>query len=385
MKINRTLAIAVLSLSLVTGGTLALAPATSAAQIVVAQSQTETPVLAEPAEEAFTATPSAPGALTIKADPQTRVTFKAKGQEAKAVKTDKDGLVQVKKLTPGLTYTLTTKIDNTTTRITATPESNVNPVNSLRVLTTEIPGQLELTWQHPKTSAEGKVVFTVTAQPVNSSAEAIQTQTANTEIVITGLDLDTRFEFSVTATNTISSATPTMALMTKSLNDIQDKDLQKAPATPVQTEATPAKPVPVMPSVPTTRTIYVCPDTFSEAGGLCEKTMNYTYTSQDYTFHNESRTESCAGSDCPYSQYMDMGYSGSAPHCPNGGTLYGTTCMAWSTSSRSINVSVKDAAPNGFTDNGSTWTKKDALPAGYTDNGTNWVSSSAKVAREVPA
>jgi hypothetical protein len=59
--------------------------------------------------------------------------------------------------------------------------------------------------------------------------------------------------------------------------------------------------------------------------------------------------------------------------------------MAWSTSSRSINVSVKDAAPNGFTDNGSTWTKKDALPAGYADNGTNWVSSSAKVAREVPA
>jgi hypothetical protein len=203
--------------------------------------------------------------------------------------------------------------------------------------------------------------------------------------VITGLDLDTRFEFSVTATNTISSATPTMALMTKSLNDIQDKDLQTEPATRVQTEVTPAKPVPVMPSVPTTRTIYVCPDTFSEAGGLCEKTMNYTYTSQDYTFHNESRTESCTGSDCPYSQYMDMGYSGSAPHCPNGGTLYGTTCMAWSTSSRSINVSVKDAAPNGFTDNGSTWTKKDALPAGYTDNGTNWVSSSAKVAREVPA
>ncbi len=380
MKINRSLLAAVLTatltLSLAAGSALATAPAGAAAQIVVAQSETETQALTQAPKETFTATPSSAGALTITAEPNSLVTLKAKGLKAKSVTTNMAGLAQVKQLTPGLTYTLTTKIDNATKRITATPESTVTPVNSLRVLTTEIPGQLELTWAHANTPAQGNVSFTVTAQPLNSPAEAIGAQTASTEIVFTDLDLKTRFEFSVTASNTISRAIPTSAVMTKSLNDLEGTE-----------QPTPTKPqaAAVTPSGPSTRTIYVCPDTFSEVGGLCEKTMAYTYTNLDYTFHNETRTESCAGPDCPNSQYMDMGYSGSAPHCPNGGTLYGTTCMAWSTSSRTVNVSVKDATPAGFTDTGSDWTKKGALPAGYTDNGTNWVSTTAKVPQVVPA
>ena len=43
MKINHILMTAILSLSLVTGATMAVAPATSATQIIVAQSPTETP------------------------------------------------------------------------------------------------------------------------------------------------------------------------------------------------------------------------------------------------------------------------------------------------------------------------------------------------------
>ncbi len=386
MKINRSLLAGVLratlTLSLAAGSALATAPAGAAAQIVVAQSETETQALTQAPKETFTATPSSAGALTITAEPNSLVTLKAKGIKAKSVTTNMAGLAQVKQLTPGLTYTLTTKIDNTTKRITATPESTVTPVNSLRVLTTEIPGQLELTWLHANTPAQGDVSFTVTAQPLNSPAEAIGAQTASTEIVFTDLDLKTRFEFSVTASNTISRAIPTSAVMTKSLNDLEGTE-QPTPTKPQAAAVTPN--APSTPSGPSTRTIYVCPDTFSEVGGLCEKTMAYTYTNLDYTFHNETRTESCAGPDCPNSQYMDMGYSGSAPHCPNGGTLYGTTCMAWSTSSRTVNVSVKDATPAGFTDTGSDWTKKGALPAGYTDNGTNWVSTTAKVPQVVPA
>jgi len=385
MEINRILASAVLSLSLITGGTLAAAPATSAAQIVVAQSVTQALASTPTPAPAFSATPTAIGALTIKTGPQSRVTYKAKGQKAKAVTTNKAGLAQVKNLTPGASYTLTTKIGNSTKSITAVPEGPVVAANSLRVLTTEIPGQLQLTWQHANTPAQGAVSFTVTAQPVNSAAEAIQGKTTGSEMVLTDLDLDSRFEFSVTATNTIGSATPTMALMTKSLNDLQGKAVVTTPVKPAASPVAPPAPAPVTPSGPSTRTIYVCPDSFSDIGGLCQKTLPYTFTNQSYTFHSETRTESCSGPDCPYSQYMDMGYSGAAPHCPNGGTLYGTTCMAWSTSSRQVIEQVKDATPNGFTDTGSNWTKKDALPAGYTDNGTNWVSTTAKVAREVPA
>ena len=57
MKINHILMTAILSLSLVTGATMAVAPATSAAQIIVAQSPTETPPTLAP----FTATPGAKG------------------------------------------------------------------------------------------------------------------------------------------------------------------------------------------------------------------------------------------------------------------------------------------------------------------------------------
>ena len=59
--------------------------------------------------------------------------------------------------------------------------------------------------------------------------------------------------------------------------------------------------------------------------------------------------------------------------------------MAWSTSSQQVTYQIKDATPNGYTDTGSIWSKKDALPAGYTDNGSNWVSTTAKVAKVVPA
>ena len=52
-------------------------------------------------------------------------------------------------------------------------------------------------------------------------------------------------------------------------------------------------------------------------------------------------------------------------------------------------MQVKNAAPAGYTDDGTQYVKteqiKDGAPAGYTDNGTQWVKTVAKVAKEVPA
>ena len=398
MKINHILMTAILSLSLVTGATMAVAPATSATQIIVAQSPTETPPTLAP----FTAAPGTKGSLLITAEPSSRVVLKTKGAKARAVKTNRAGWVRVKSLRPGVKYTLTTKISGSTKRITAIPESQVVAAHTFRVLTTEIPGQLQLSWRHANTPAQGAVSFTVTAAPIDSTTDTIAGTTTSTEIVFTDLDLNVRFAFSVTATNTISSATPTMALMTKSLNDLQGTPVAKAPKTPVSPVKQPVSPAnapaytptyapapaPVSPSGPATRTIYLCPDTFTEVGGLCEKTLPYTYTAENYTFHPETRVESCSGPGCPSSVYMDMGYIASPTwgqvHCPRGGTLYGNTCMAWSTSSQQVTYQIKDATPNGYTDTGSIWSKKDALPAGYTDTGNNWVSTTAKVAEVVP-
>ena len=350
MKINHILMTTILSLSLVTGATMAVAPGTSAAQIIVAQSPTETPPTLAP----FTATPGAKGSLLITAEPSSRVVLKTKGAKARAVKTNRAGLVRVKSLRPGVKYTLTTKIAGSTKRITAIPESQVVAAHTFRVLTTEIPGQLQLSCRHANTPAQGAVSFTVTAAPIDSTTETIAGTTTSTEMVFTDLDLNVRFAFSVTATNTISSATLTMALMTKSLNDLQGTPVTKAPETP-ETPVSPVKqpvapaPAPVGPSGPLTRTIYLCPDSFTKVGGLCEKNLPYTYTTENYTFYPETRPESCSGPGCPGGVYMDMGYIASPTwgqvHCPRGGTLYGNTCMAWSTSTQQVTFQIKDATP----------------------------------------
>lgn len=167
-----------------------------------------------------------------------------------------------------------------------------------------------------------------------------------------------------------------MALTTKTLNDLQGTTVAKAPETP-ETPVSPVKqpvapaPAPGGPSGPLTRTIYLCPDSFTEVGGLCEKNLPYTYTTENYTFYPETRPESCLGPGCPGSVYMDMGYIASPTweqvHCPRGGTLYRNTCMAWSTSTQQVTFQIKDATPNG-----------------YTDNGSNWVNTTTKVAKVVP-
>ena len=376
-----------LSLALTVGvGGLALAPA-NAAEIVVAQDTTA------PVAAAFTATPSAPGALKIHAAPKSTVSVKtltkskknsSKTVTTKKVTTNKNGDALITGLTPGVKYT----VHSGTDRITAIPESNALPATSLRVVTTEIPGQLELRWQHQVTAAQGAVGYTVTATPQNETARQsgqVIAETTATSIVLTDLDLDARYEFAVTAHNTISTSTATKAVMSKSLRDLTGTT---APATPVveQQRTTPATPAPApQPSGPTTRTIYICPDTFTDVAGVCQKTAAYTYTNMDYTYHTETYTVSVQKPGAAYA--ADTAQSTGTP-CPWGGSLNaeGDLClMPPTTETETRTRQVQDATPAGYTDTGSHWTKKDAIPAGYTDDGTQWVQTTAKIAKEVPA
>jgi hypothetical protein len=114
-----------------------------------------------------------------------------------------------------------------------------------------------------------------------------------------------------------------------------------------------------------------------------------------YTFHDVTTTS-------PYTYRQQFVQTGShitfSTDGSNGGTYYAKD--AWNSTDGSAegyyavipdgyNISVKDAPPAGFIDDGTKYTKtekiKDNSPTGYTDNGSNWVTTTAKIAKVVPA
>ena len=232
--------------------------------------------------------------------------------------------------------------------------------------------------------------------------------TGTDHALITGLNPDAKYTFTVTPMLGATKGTPASATMivpvaeafalakdaaAGNADPVAKPAAPVAPVTPVaptapsapEAPASPAAPAPAPgPAAPSTKTIYVCPDGFSEAGGdLCERTLAYSYTTSSYTYHAEAnyvtvqtgtRTETVPGS--------------SSTGCTNGGTLYGDTCYAtypvYETQQQGTKQ-VKDAGPAGYTDNGSAWQQRDAMPAGYADNGSAWVQTAAKVAKVVPA
>jgi hypothetical protein len=239
-----------------------------------------------------------------------------------------------------------------------------------------------------------------TASPVTMKV------TGTDHALITGLNPDAKYTFTVTPMLGATKGTPASATMIVTVAEAfalaKDEAAGNAdpaakpaapiaPVTPVaptapsapEAPASPATPSPG-PAAPSTKTIYVCPDGFSEAGSdLCERTLAYSYTTSAYTYHAEAnyvtvqtgtRTETVPGS--------------SATGCTNGGTLYGDTCYAtypvYETQQQGTKQ-VKDAGPAGYTDNGSAWQQRNAMPAGYADNGSAWVQTAAKVAKVVPA
>lgn len=101
------------------------------------------------------------------------------------------------------------------------------------------------------------------------------------------------------------------------------------PAAPVATS--PPAPTAAITRAPQTRTIWVCPDEFTDVDGVCTQSMNYTFhdekLTQDYTYTSDRRLEQCAGSDCPGSEYKDFGTDWSGTTCPHGLTMHHGKCL----------------------------------------------------------
>ena len=237
--------------------------------------------------------------------------------------------------------------------------SEPTPATSLVVRATTSPTTVEMSWQAAPTAQTGPLVYDVTATAEGRPVVKTTVKDALTAR-LSGLDPRALYTFSVVARNSAGTAVAVSATMTRTLADITGLDGDIAVATVKVADLAPA---PAAPPAPSTRTIYVCPDGFVDAGSVCTKTIVYAFSTLAYTFH----TETSPGGPCNYLPN---------PNSPTGLDIY---CPA------PIVNTVKDATPSGYTDNGTAWIKRDATPAGYTDNGTAWVTTTAKVAREVPA
>jgi len=382
MKINRLAAIATamtLALSLpLTSGT-AITPVGAFANEVIAQDVTISASIA--------ATPNSPNSLLITAAPGVSLKVETAGSKPRSVTTNKKGTAVVTRLIAGRTYTINSDSES----ITAMPVIPVTPASSLRVATTDTPGNVELTWKHADTPAQGAVKYRVTAEPLNNNQAAITGETTQQSFVLIGLDLATRYQFTVTPINALGAGKPSTAVMVSSLGEITGKPIVEPPQPVPSPQPTPAanpQPAPApapAPVGPSSRTIYVCPDGFTEVGNLCEKTAPYTFTTRAYSYHDETYTVSVEKPGPAYA--ADIAQSTGTP-CPWGGTINaaGDLClMPPVTETQTRTRQVKDAIPAGFTDNGTEWVKKNDMPAGYTDNGTEWKQITAKEARVVPA
>ena len=131
----------------------------------------------------------------------------------------------------------------------------------------------------------------------------------------------------------------------------------------------------------------MCPSGFVEIAGLCRQNAAYTFhevtLTSDFTYHQE---------------FVRTGSHVNFSTSPNGGIyqaenvwnpLTGSPAGYYAVEADGYNVSVKDPAPAGYTDNGSQWVKttevKDAMPSGAIDDGTQWVITIPMEARIVPA
>ena len=388
---------ALVAAGLIGFGSLVASPAAHAAQTV--QPVAPGTVIAQDTSQLLTATPSAPRAITIQAKPGELVRVKTKGQKARTVKADRDGQARVAKLTAGKPYNVSTQ-DATTT---VTPVVNVGPATDLRVTTTDSPDAVDLTWQHKATKARGgsDITYIVQANPIDDAGQllteeaspAVIDEVSDTGAVLADLDPTVRYIFSVTPHNALGDGEPTVARMNRSLSEITGRQApittedsaapQRSPETPQprqdpapapQPAPAPAPaPGPAPAPKPATKTIYVCPDGFSEDGGQCKKTMGYTYQTQDYTYHyGKTGTENVI-SRCS-SGYTD-----------ENGNFHWIEEPHECTVTQDVYGDIKDATPSGWEDTGSNWRKKDDTPSGWSDDGSQWVQTTDKVAKEVPA
>jgi hypothetical protein len=323
--------------------------------------------------------------LTITGHPGGRISASAKGHPTRSVLARTGRPAVLKGLTPGVRYAITIA----GRRIgTAIPLAQVGPAAGLRVATTDTPGTVHITWSHTPARGEGSAVsFEVTAIPLaadgTDTAPVITHTATSTTATLSDLDADARYRFTVTPRNTASSGRSTSATMTRTLAATSGP--AAPPPAPAPSAPTPAPPVvpapapapPAPPAPPATKTVYVCPEAYTEtSSGQCQKTLPYTFTTIAYTFHT-----GVVGSHVVHHGPTQCDYLPN-PSSPTGLDIY---CIgAWDETVLDYGQ-VKDATPTGYTDTGTAWTKKDPTPSGYTDTGTAWVQTVPKVAKIVPA
>lgn len=327
--------------------------------------------------------------LTVTGAGGSRVTVATRGERTRTARPPRNTAAVFRNLTAGTVYTVRV---NGTVAGTGIPVGPVGPAVGLTVSTTAAADEVLLRWNQRPTRGQGtSISYTVLARPITTlgrvATPAEDVSGITTEHAATlALDPTIRYTFTVTPRNTASAGKPTTALMTRTLTELNGSpDAPTTAPTPAPTPAVPAAaPAPPPASAaapgpigPATKTIYVCPDTFTEnAQGVCEKTTPYTFTTTAYTFHTETTGPA---------PMLDS-YETAVAACPGGYNLedYGWVkyCRRYGTAPTKT---VKDPTPSGYTDTGTEWSKKDAAPAGYTDNGTAWVKTVARVANVVPA
>jgi len=396
MKNKKFIALLV-GLTISMGG--ALVPLTSAAAAPAGN------VIAQDIRNSITVVPGAARALTVTAAPGSKVTITQLNKDRAAKKslpltktTGKTGTVTLTKLVAGTQYSVRVGAQS----VVATPVIFPTPARSLSVATTEAPGNVDLSWKHQNTRAQGVVRYRIDATPIDISENertkaSMIIESMGLQTTLIGLDPTLRYQFSVTPVNDLGTGTSSVAVMARSLNQIDGvvnppitttpkPEVQPVPQSAPRNESKPAPaPAPAPAPEPKTKTIYVCPAGYFDTGTLCETYQDYTYNTntetRGYTYHNESVIDT---------KSVSATFDGTNYHwsCPSG---YDSGGGQWGVGvcKGSVDVQIKDSAPAGFTDNGSNWTKttqtRNAGPASYTDNGTKWVKTVAKEARVIPA
>lgn len=380
--------------------TLGLASAPASAKDIIASDDGPTTVAAAPASPGPRAAASIPrGIVVTHPDSQPVVVF-AKGQPTQRKPRPGNAPATFTGLRAGVTYTVAVG-GKVIAHVTAIDKPAA--ASHLVVTTDASPTSVELTWQHPATIATGGKAIAYDISAVPQSGKALtSTVIGKHAAMLTGLDSRDLYSFTVTPRNTAGKGKPTTATMRRSLAEVTgivpvaaEPAKPSVPAVPVPptkptvtpAETTPAPapapgpaPAPAPAPGPSTKTIYVCPDGYTDTGDACQKTTPYTYDVVAYTYHLEDVYGwGQTGWDYSYGYCSGAGNSG---NWPNGDPycqypVYGNTVVG--------TKYVRDSTPAGYTDTGSNWTKRSAPPAGYLDDGTQWVKTVSKEARVVPA
>lgn len=358
-------------------------------------------VIAQDMRATITAKATAPGVITVTAAPNTRVsvvpagrTQSRDGQPLNKV-TGRDGIAVFTSLNPGTTYAVLTP--DAMTEVTVMDRAG--EARALTVTTTGRTGEVRLAWNFsPSRGSKARPQFRIEARPDASGQPTLVDQVSTTSMMMSGLDANLRYLFRVTPFNSLGDGVSTSARMTRSLAEFAGRSvsLEPAPVPAAPLIALPPAPIPAAtptptptpepaavsspqpasnpaPSAPRTKTIYVCPDGFGDAGTNCRKTSAYTYSTRSYTYtYGKTGTET----------FMDTCSSG---YTDANGQFHWVQQPHPCQQTRDVFGNIKDATPAGWTDTGSGWSKKDDAPAGWSDDGAQYVQTADKVAKEVPA